>query len=126
MKLFQSLDESGREDLICWRFLDWATQVEADIHPGYQSIVALALEAAGDLCRWLGDEARRDECQACLARATSAVPPATRSKQANALMVLAGFRDSIETNRTVLAEDPTADLTPFLAYPVLEALRTGG
>jgi alpha-L-rhamnosidase len=126
VELFQSLDESGREDLICWRFLDWATKDEVDVHPGYQSLMALALQAAGDLCRWLGDDARRNECQACLARVKTAVPPATLSKQANALLVLAGFRDPVETNRTILADDPTADLTPFLAYPVLEARALAG
>ncbi len=121
VKVSQSIDPRGREELIGWRFLDWATHKTADVHAGYQSLLVLALQAAADLWHWLDDDEQREECQAYLARAKVANPHAASSKQANALMVLAGFRDPIEVNRRVLAVDPAAGLTPFLAYPVLEA-----
>ncbi len=120
-KLERSVDRAGCERLDGWRFLDWATEGEGDIHAGFQSLFVLGLEAAIALCGWLGDTGMSGRCRACLSKLKQCVPEPTRNKQASALMALAGFGDPVRINHEVLAVDPLAELTPFLAYPVLEA-----
>ena len=146
-KLFASVDRSGCERLDGWRFLDWATEDEEDdIHAGFQSLFILALQAATALCEWLGENRWAAKCRKCISRLKRCIPHAGPSKQAHALMVLAGFEEPIRTNREVLAGhqlaapmaavDPSAGLTPavnqmtgltpFMAYPVLEARALAG
>jgi alpha-L-rhamnosidase len=120
-KLFDSIDEAGCEHLDGWRFLDWATEDDANVHAGFQSLFVLAMQAAIDVCRWLGEHELSTRCHDCVSKLKQCAPQPTDNKQATALMVLAGFGDAVRMNRDVLAIDPLAGLTPFLAYPVLEA-----
>ena len=48
-------------------------------------------------------------------------PEPTESKQANALLVLAGLADPTEANQRVLGRDPLRNLSTFYGYYVLQA-----
>jgi alpha-L-rhamnosidase len=123
-KLFRSVDATGRERLDGWRFLDWVTEDsenEADIHAGFQGLFVRAMEAAIRCCVWLGEARLANECRGCVMQLRKSTPKLTKNKQANALLALAGFQDPGCLNRVSLAVEPLTDLTPFLAYAVLEA-----
>lgn len=112
----------GRERLWDgWRFLDWASRGdETAVHAGYQGLLKLGLDATADLCAALGEADGAARCRRAAGRLVGWEPPET-SKQAWALMSLAGLVDAGRA-RAVLAAERPGGLTPFLGYVVLEAL----
>ena len=125
--VFEAIDADGREQFDGWRYLDWATTRDQDaIHVGYQGLTAWALNSARSLLQALGDRDLYHRAGAVHAQVAVHRPPATTSKQANALLVLGGLANAEATNRAVLAPDPVAELTPFLGYSVLEARSLAG
>ncbi len=116
----------GRERLWDgWRFLDWASRGdEPAVHAGYQGLLKLGLDAAADLCAVMGEAGGADRCRRAAGRLVGWEPPEA-SKQAWALMSLAGLVDAGRA-RAVLAADRLGGLTPFLGYVVLEALAALG
>jgi alpha-L-rhamnosidase len=108
-----------------WRFLDWASRGdEPAVHAGYQGLLKLGLDAAADLCDALGEDDAAARCRRAADHLVGWEPP-ERSKQAWALMSLAGLVDACRA-RAVLAADRPGGLTPFLGYVVLEALAALG
>ena len=126
-QVFDYIDGRGRERLDGWRFLDWASASDkAAIHCGFQGLSAWALRAASRLCEVLGEDQLRDRCAAVVRCIEGYQPPATQYKQAWALLVLGGLADATETNRAIFTRNPAEGLSPFLAYPVLEARARAG
>ncbi|HJZ53570.1 MAG TPA: hypothetical protein VKE74_01345 [Gemmataceae bacterium] len=108
-----------------WRFLDWASENDPDaVQAGYQGLFKLGLAAAAELCRELGEQAAATGYRDAAGRLVGWEPPA-RSKQAWALMSLAGLV-APDRAREVLASAPGEGLTPFLGFVVLEALSALG
>lgn len=125
--VFNSVDGEGREQLRGWRFLDWASSDrDTAIHGGFQGLTAWALGAASRLCDILGEVDLRDRCLNVIEELKRYRLPNTPSKQAWALLTLGGIADATEVNRVVLSQDPMQNLSPFLAYPVLEARAKAG
>jgi alpha-L-rhamnosidase len=115
------VDEEGREQLPS-RFLDWATANDpAALALGSHALMRMALRAGADLCRVFGESATASRCMQAHDRAARYLPPVVANQQANALRVLAGLSDAHEANRSIFSPDPTAGLSPFYAYYVLEA-----
>jgi hypothetical protein len=126
-RVFDHLDDAGRERFDGWRFLDWATGYDdAAVHAGFQGLTAWALAAAAELCAALGEHALRDRCAAARGRMTGDASPAGDSQQAWALLVLGGLADPAAANRGVLGRGAAPGLTPFLGYHVLEARARAG
>src|SRR5262245_3819691 len=108
-----------------WRFLDWASgNDEPVVHAGYQGLLKLGLDAAGDLFGVLGAADGAARCREAAGRLVGWEPP-ERSKQAWALMSLAGLVNA-DRARAVLTTEHVGGLTPFLGYVVLEALAALG
>ncbi len=108
-----------------WRFLDWASgDDEPAVHAGYQGLLKLGRDAAAELCGALGEVEGIARCRRAAGRLVGWEPP-ERSKQAWALMSLAGLVDAGRA-RAVLAVERSEGLTPFLGYVVLEALAALG
>ena len=125
--IFENIDKDGRERMEGWRFLDWATtHDQAAIDCGYQGLTAWALQSAARLFKALGEETWHDRCMAEYGRLARHSFPATPSKQASALMSLGGLTNPDETNRAILSQDPTWNLTPFLGYAGLQARAQAG
>jgi hypothetical protein len=124
--LSAGIDPEGRECLWDgWRFLDWASGDDEDsVHAGYQALLKLGLSAAAELCGSLGEHDSAALYQAAAASLVGWEPP-ERSKQAWALMSLAGLVNAGRA-RAVLTTDRYEGLTPFLGYVVLEALTALG
>ncbi len=124
--LSAGIDSGGRERLQDgWRFFDWASSDDPDaVHAGYQGLLKLGLDAAGVLCKELGESEVADRYRDAANRLVGWEPP-ERSKQAWALMSLAGLVDP-DRARAVLTTARHEGLTPFLGYLVLEALAALG
>lgn len=121
------LDEEGGECLDGGRFLEWPTSGDPTaIDAGLQALTVLALRAGTELCRALGDDEIAAEAQSAADRASSCTRPATGSKQASALLALAGMADAEDVNRRVLAQDPFQGLSTFYGYYILQARAQAG
>ena len=125
--VFDHIDARGRERLVGWRFLDWASVGDAaTVHCGYQGLTAWALRSAARLCAAAGEDELRDRCTATLGSLARYRPSTTRSEQARALMALGGVARSDEPDREGPTRHPAVGLTPFLGYAVLEARAAAG
>ncbi|MDR3707848.1 MAG: alpha-L-rhamnosidase C-terminal domain-containing protein [Capsulimonadaceae bacterium] len=119
--------ESGEETLTVGRFLEWATaRDQTAIDAGLQALMVLALDAAADLARALNEPKAAQLAQSTAARARSFAKPPSASKQANALLALAGLADPVTVNANILAPDPCKGLSPFYGYYVLQARALAG
>lgn len=132
--LFQLLDllvanisPDNAEHLGGARFLDWpSSENEKAIHAGLHSLLIMALEAGAQLCGVLGDPAKQEQCLAAAQQLRQHVPDAGGSKQAAALMVLAGLADAAAMNQSVMAVDGAARMSTFYGYYVLQARAQAG
>jgi len=120
------MDARGCEKLDGHRFLEWPTSRDnTAIDAGLQALVVLALDAGAQLCRVLGERDPAAEAAAAADRGRKCVRQ-SGSKQANALMVMAGMEDAAETNRRILSKDPYRGLSTFYGFYVLEARQRAG
>ena len=121
------VDERGKETLDGERFLDWPTSPYPEaVHAGLQAMMVMTFEAGGELMGHLGRPARQADYAAVAARLREYVPPAGDTKQAAAMMVLAGLADASETNRSVLKKDGVQRMSTFYGYYILEAMAAAG
>lgn len=121
------LDDSGQERLDGHRFLEWPTSGDPTaINAGLQALTVLALRAGADLCDVLGEREAAALARADAQRAASCNLPLGTTKQANALAVLAGMADAVETNASLLSVAPCQGLSTFYGYYVLEARALAG
>ncbi len=121
------IDENDREKLNGGRFLDWPTSVDtAATHAGLQAMMVLTFEAGSELMDVLGEPARAKQYAGVATRLRQHVPTGNTSKQAAAMMVLAGLQDAETTNREVLKKDGVERMSTFYGYYMLEAMAEAG
>ncbi len=126
-QLREQVGPDGEERLGGHRFLDWPSSEDKDaIHAGLHALLTQGLRAGAELCEVLGEKESRKACLAAADELAGHVPAPTTSKQANALLVLAGLADARETNRNVLAADPLRGISTFYGYYVLQARALAG
>ncbi|BDI34555.1 hypothetical protein CCAX7_66060 [Capsulimonas corticalis] len=121
------VDAEGREHLDGGRFLEWPTSVDPTAtDAGLQAMTALALRAGAELCVIVGESEAAARANAVAARVEACPTIPTVSKQANALLVLAGLADAEATNAAILARDPDRNLSTFYGYYILQARAQAG
>ena len=121
------VDEQGQEHLGEGRFLEWPTSRDPTaIDAGLQALVVLALRAGAEICTALGNTDAAAQAQAVAERAASFPRPASASKQANALIALAGMAAAKTVNQDILAQDPFRGLSTFYGYYILQARALAG
>ena len=126
-QLIKHIGPDNSETLSGGRFLDWpSSENPKAIHAGLQSLMILSLEAGAELCGVLEAPAVQEKCRAAVARLRKHVPDHNRSKQAAALMALAGLGDAARLNREVMAVDGAKRLSTFYGYYVLQAQARAG
>lgn len=126
-RLASMVDEQGREKLDGHRFLDWPTsENQAAIHAGLQALLVMSLESGSRLLSVLGDTETARVCQVAVSRLRQHLPPDNGSKQAAALLALAGLREAGEVSDQVLKKDGPQGLSTFYGYYVLQALAQAG
>jgi alpha-L-rhamnosidase len=118
---------NNEETLPEGRFLDWpSNENKPAIHAGLHALLILTLQGGADLCATLGDPITQHRCLDAVARLKKHVPDPNHSKQAAALMALAGLEDAGKLNRDVMAVDGSKRLSTFYGYYVLQARAKAG
>lgn len=121
------IDEQGREAMTGHRFLDWPSSEDPEaIHAGLHALQLMALEAGASVAETLGETVSAQLAREGAERMRSYVPSAPGSKQASALVALAGLADAGKINRDVLARDELGGLSTFYGYYVLQARAKAG
>lgn len=117
----------GAETLPEARFLDWPSSGNKPaIHAGLQALMVMAFAAGQDLAVALEDTAPEQKCGKALALLRKHVPSPGGSKQAAALLALAGLGDPVKLNQEVMAVDGAKRLSTFYGYYVLQARARAG
>ncbi len=117
----------NQEDLNGMRFLDWPTSGDPKvIHAGLQALLIKTFQEGSYLCGVLESPQEEKLCQDAINRLKKYVPNPGNSKQAAALMVLAGMENPSRLDKDVLAVDPTQKLSTFYGYYVLQARAMAG
>ncbi len=125
--LMANISPDNAEHLGGARFLDWpSSENEKAIHAGLQSLLIMTLEAGAQMCGILGETAKQEQCLAAAQQLRQHVPDAGGSKQAAALMVLAGLADPAAMNQSIMAVDGAARMSTFYGYYVLQARALAG
>lgn len=126
-ELMKHIGSNNEETLPEGRFLDWpSSENKPAIHAGLHALLILALKAGEEMCGPLQEPALAKECRAAVTRLRKHVPDPNHSKQAAALMALAGLGDPAKLNQDVLAVDGAKRLSTFYGYYVLEARALAG
>lgn len=108
-------------------FLDWPTEHNAKaVAAGMHALMLMAFDDGARLAVALNDTALAAQCQAGAARLRTQAPAPEGSKQAAALLALAGLADAKTLNATVLAADGVKGMSTFYGYYMLEARAKAG
>lgn len=103
-------------------FIDWpSTSNTKAVDAGVHSLLILAMEAGAMLCKELDESLLAERYLESAALLRKYVPEHGQSKQAAALMSLAGLVDKNSINEEVLSIDGAKDISTFLGYYVLKA-----
>ena len=137
--LNKRVDENGYEKS-GGGFLDWPSNANKPaMKAGTQALMMIAMKAGAELCTQLGEEAMAARCAECYSKMEAVAPTiveqyfseaehpaAPGSKQAAALMTLAGILDAEKANEEVLTVDGARGFSTFYGYYMLEAMAKAG
>lgn len=120
------IDEKGKETLDGVRFLDWpSSQNPIAIQAGLQALMILSIDAGKELCEVLGEKGTVEKCDKALKKLKKYKPEINESKQAAALLSLAGII-SLSQGQKILTKDGVNNFSTFYGYYMLEALAKAG
>lgn len=126
-QLVQQVGQNNQEILPEGRFLDWPTRGNTQAeHAGLHALLAITLEAGGQLCQVLNQSELRQECLSAVERLRKHIPDPGQSKQAAALLALSGLQDAKVMNENVMAVDGPERMSTFYGYYVLQARAAAG
>lgn len=119
--------DGNKEALDGHRFLDWpSSENKQAIHAGLQALMVMALDAGAELSRVLGENSTARQCEEAETRLRKHVPDPGNSKQAAALLALAGMMDAEKANNQVIAVGGAKDFSTFYGYYMLHAKAMAG
>ena len=108
-------------------FLDWpSNHNKPAIASGMQALMVTALECAAEMAAAISDAGLEKRCREAVARLRTVKPEPHGSKQAAALLALAGLRTPGEMAGQVLNRDGVKGVSTFYGYYMLEALAAAG
>jgi len=84
------------------------------------------MEAGSDLCTILKEPEMKNRCQKALANLKQHIPSSNNSKQAAALLSLAGLMSAEKADHEVLAVDGARRMSTFYGYYMLQAMAKAG
>jgi hypothetical protein len=126
-ELAKHIGTNGAETLPEMRFLDWpSSENKPAIHAGLQSLMVLTFIAGEEMATALGDAGMKEISTRAIARLRQHVPDPNGSKQAAALLALAGLGDAKKLNTEVMAVGGPQGLSTFYGYYVLQARAQAG
>ncbi len=125
--LADQVGDDNRETMPPGRFLDWpSSENKPAIHAGLHSLLVMTLGAGAELCEVLDESATREKCLAAAEKLKKHIPDPAGSKQAAALIALAGLDNAAKLNREVMAVDGPRRMSTFYGYYVLQARAMAG
>ena len=125
--LFGCVNSSGREALPEKRFLDWpSSRNERAVHAGLHSLLLMTFACSAQICELVGQFSVAQKCRKYVQKMKSYVPDPHGSKQAGALMVLAGLADAAKINNSLLSVGGCRNMSTFYGYYVLQAIAQAG
>lgn len=114
--------KDNKENLDGTRFLDWpSSENPKGIHAGLHAMMIMTLEAGAELCQILDEPAQATRCKTMATQMKMYVPDANGSKQAAALMALAGLMPAEKANADVIAVGDCERFSTFYGYYMLQA-----
>lgn len=114
--------KDNKENLDGTRFLDWpSSENPKGIHAGLHAMMIMTLEAGAELCQILDEPAQATRCRTMATQIKMYVPDANGSKQAAALMALAGLMPAEKANADVIAIGDCERFSTFYGYYMLQA-----
>ncbi|HEY4154043.1 MAG TPA: hypothetical protein VGM24_01400, partial [Puia sp.] len=119
--LAEKINSDNSEDLNGRRFLDWPSSEDpAAIHAGLQALMILCMNSGSYLCSVLNDQATERICKNAVEKLRKNIPDVKNSKQAAALLALAGLMPARRANE-IIAEDGAHRFSTFYGYYMLQA-----
>jgi len=126
-QLLARIGPDGSERLDGMRFLDWPTaDNEQARHAGLQAMMVLAMRAGAELCDTLGETAMAERCREGERALRQHRPEVGSTKQAAALLALAGLEDATTMNARSLAVGGARGMSTFYGYYMLQARAAAG
>ena len=121
-KFCSMIDEDGNEHLDGHRFLDWPSSPYTEaVDAGYHALLKLTLEAGVRLSMLLNDPQTAQLCESKAALLASREPDLTESKQAAALLGLAGLITPEQANE-IISHEGAKRFSTFYGYYMLQAM----
>ncbi|MDH6303784.1 alpha-L-rhamnosidase [Parabacteroides sp. PF5-5] len=134
--LISKTDKDGKEQLDGHRFLDWPSSENKEaIDAGLQALMIMAFRAGEELCAILGEFDLATQCNKAAKKAlkasskvqqalvsSSKEPDAPGSKQAAALMALAGMMPADDADSKYLSVNNAKGFSTFYGYYMLRAM----
>lgn len=125
--LLTKIDANGKENLDGMRFLDWpSSENQPGIDAGLQALMVMAMDAGNEICQLLNDKELADQCAHASEKLKTHVPSANKSKQAAALMSIAGLMDPIEADKEIISQGGAKNFSTFYGYYMLRAMAKSG
>ncbi len=128
--LSKHIDENGKDTVTEGRFLDWPSVGKDNIvDAGVQALHILATKSLQNIFSVLGDVERVKQCKSDLQKLSYYAQKKAdyeESKQAGALLVLAGQKDAKEVNESLLKQGNAKGMSTFMGYYILSARALAG
>ena len=126
-QIISKIDEQGREKLDGTRFLDWpSSENKKGVDAGLQAMMVLSLQAGRDICKVLNETEAVKKTEAALKRLKNYVPDPNQSKQAAALMALAGLWPAEKADKEIISVGGAHEFSTFYGYYMLQAMAKAG
>ena len=117
----------NKENMDGTRFLDWpSSENPKGIHAGLQAMTVWSLATAAKISALVGDKETEALCKLTVDRMMQYIPDANNSKQAAALMAIAGITTPEKANKEVLSVGGSKNFSTFYGYYMLEAKANAG
>jgi alpha-L-rhamnosidase len=125
--IFTKVGPDGGEKLDGTRFLDWPSSENAPaIGTGLQAMMVWSLQAGGELATLLGEGAMAERCMAAVKKLGAKPQMAFGSKQAAALLSMAGMWTPEKAVKEVVGVGGAKNFSTFYGYYMLEAMAAAG
>ncbi len=126
-QLSLSIDENGKDFTPEVRFLDWpSSQNETIVDAGLQALHTLATEKLRNIFKILGEPNLAVQCEEDLRKMNAYKADYKASKQAAALLVMAGLEEPVTVNEKLLQVAGSKGMSTFMGYYILTARAMAG
>lgn len=107
-------------------FTEWNSHETPWEKAGFQAILALGIEAAGELCRLLSEDELYEKCKDITQVVKKHIYPYEGNKQIAAMLSLADMLDAKDVSDNVLKVEGAKGVSTFWGYYTLQALAKSG